>query len=146
MRFQSTAASCGPAALRNALAALGVARTEDELATLCGTTAEGTPPRGVLKALREMGHSPAVVHEARGQVAWLLLLQALAAGRPAIACVDQDEHWVAVFATLGARNEDGPRVLVADSGSSELVHSYTAAEWLERWGGPTRRPFYAITL
>lgn len=146
MRFQSTAASCGPAALRNALAALGVARTEDELATLCGTDAEGTPPRGLLKALREMGYDPVPIHEARGQVAWLLLLQALAAGHPAIACVDQDEHWVVAFATLGARSDEGPRVLVADSGSAELVHSYTAKGWLERWGGPTRRPFYAITL
>lgn len=81
MRFQTRKSSCGPAAVRNALEALGHVRTEEEIAQLARQTAEGTDPKGVLRALRSVAKScdlvgPNVLNERSPQVAMLKLLEA----------------------------------------------------------------------
>lgn len=145
MRFQSTASSCGPAAARNALLALGVTRSEAEIETLTGmTAASGTSAKGILKALHAIlpdGAGPGVINETREDVALLRLLAALGAGHPVICCVDNDEHWVAAVGTLG-RNI----LLVADSADAELILSYQPPEYLARWRGPGRKPFFGIVV
>lgn len=143
IRFQSTAANCGPAAVRNALLALGIPRSEEEIETLTGATAaDGTGPKGILKALHAVLPSPpGVINEAREDVAILKLLAALQAGHPVICCVDNDEHWVAAVGTLGNQI-----LLVADSADNELILAYSPENFLSRWEGPTRRPYYGCVL
>src|SRR5690349_23329730 len=117
MRMQDSQANCGPSALRNALAALGISRSGDELEKLCQTDAtQGTPVANVVRAARTIeGLEPRRIQETRADVALLQLLEALRAGRPVLLCVDNDSHYVAAVGTLGNR------VLVADSADSELV-------------------------
>jgi predicted double-glycine peptidase len=52
---QSTGYTCGPAAVRAALSAVGYEFSEADLAAAMGTTTAGTSPRGMLAALRTMG-------------------------------------------------------------------------------------------
>ncbi len=146
MRFQSTSASCGPAALRNALLARGVVRSEDELSQLAGCTSEGTTAKGMMRALilvakDNPGIMPGVISEAKGDVALLRLWASLRSGNVVIQCVDQFEHWVCAFGLLGENT-----VHVADSGSTELVHHYNPGEMLRRWQGLGRKPYYGIVV
>lgn len=146
MRFQSTQASCGPAALRNALRARGVTRSEDELAQLCGfSPATGTPVRGMLRALAliAVDHpdiTPAQLKESRPDIALLKLRDAHSHGLVVILCVDSDEHWVVSFGSLG------DRIHVADSDDDEMVLHYTPPELIERWRGLGRAAFYGIVV
>lgn len=132
-RYQSNRASCGPAALHNALAALGVERTEDELIRLTGQTAAGTGTRGMIKAIRAI-ESPehTMVGEAyrwRGErLAKVSLWYHLSEqGRPVILCVDNLDHWVAAVGHLGAR------YIVIDSAEVGLVFHYDWEALGRRW-------------
>lgn len=132
--MQDSQANCGPFALKNALAALGVERSAEELEKACGTTAtSGTPTRGILKAaLKIDGCHPVKLRERRRDIALLRLKGALDWGRPAILVWCDSEgnpggHWVAVVGMLG------DRYLVADAADNELVLSFSAAEVAERW-------------
>lgn len=149
MRFQSTLANCGPAALRTALAIRGILRTQEELEALSGCTTEGTSPRGMLAALRAISSEseevrPGVISESRPDIALLRLLEAHRSGCSVILCVDQDEHWVVSFGLLG----EGARMVVhvSDAGDSELVKHYRPGELVERWRGLGRRPYYGIVV
>ncbi len=128
MRLQDSQANCGPAALSNALSAIGVVRTQEECASLAKTSAtEGTSTKKLLAAIRAVGREPVVINEKRPVVAMLYLGALLAEGRSAVLCVDDSSHWVAAIGLLG------PRVLVADSADSELVVSITRSELAEWW-------------
>lgn len=145
MRFQATQASCGPAALRNALMARGLTRSEEELETLSGCTPVlGTSPRGLLRAISAVsadlpGLAPSVISEARADVALLKLVVALEM-YAVILCVDSDSHWVTAFGRLG------PLVHVADSAHPELVVHLTRDEVMTRWRGLGRKPYYGIVI
>lgn len=147
MRFQQTQASCGPAALRNALLARGVERSEEELAKLCGYRADiGTSPKGMMRALILIAKDhpallPGPFAERQSDVAMLRLLAAHRAGYVAILLVDSDEHWVVSFGTLGDQI-----IHVSDSADSEMVLHYTAEQLLARWRGPGRKPYYGILV
>lgn len=146
MRYQSKPASCGPTALRNALQARGVLRSEDELASLVGCTAAGTSARGLLRAVHmiavdEPKIAPGVLSERRGDVALLKLHAALRSGIAGILCVDGFEHWVCAFGLLGDST-----IHVADSAEPELVLHYGPTKLLERWRGPGKAGFYGILL
>lgn len=147
MRLQSTHASCGPTALRNALSARGVARSEDELARLSGCTARGTSARGLLRAILAIAADvpelvPGVISERRADIALLRLLEALRAGSVAILCVDQWDHWVVGFGLLGRDT-----IHVSDSADTEMVLHYKPAQLLARWAPPgARGAYYGILL
>lgn len=147
MRFQSTQASCGPAALRNALLARGVERSEEELAKLSGYKApQGTSPKGMMRALiavaRDLPHIlPAPIAEKDEDVAILRLRAAHDSGHVAILIVDNDEHWVVSFGTLGRSIFH-----ISDSADSEMVQHLTPDKLIARWRGPGRKPFYAILV
>lgn len=137
--MQDTQANCGPASLSNALAAVGTARSQDELAVMCKTTAtEGTSAKRMLAALTALGRKPLVIREKRAETGVLFLCHWLSVGRPAILCVDNYTHWVAAVGLLG------DRVLVADSADNELVLSLSRAELADRWGGTGT--FYGIVI
>lgn len=149
MRFQSTLANCGPAALRTALAIRGILRTQEELEALSGCTTEGTSPKGMLAALRAISSenpdiSPDVISETNWEVALLKLLEAHRSGFSVILCVDRDEHWVVSFGFIG--QVERMRIHVSDAGDSELVKHYRPGELVERWRGLGRRPYYGIVV
>jgi ABC-type bacteriocin/lantibiotic exporter with double-glycine peptidase domain len=141
MKFQDTKADCGPTALYNALHALGLRRTPQELAVLCRTTAQdGTSSAKLLAAVRKLELSAWRIRETRDQAALGLMLYALENGRPLVCVVDRGEHWVAVVGRLGNR------VLVADSADNALILSYGLEEWLARWNCGGRAPYEAVVL
>jgi ABC-type bacteriocin/lantibiotic exporter with double-glycine peptidase domain len=140
MRLQSTQANCGPASLHNALAALGISRTEDELIALCKTTGtEGTSSKNLMGAVRAVGRHPLVVNERRAPIALLWLEAWLREGRPVILCVDDNSHWVTAVGALGSR------LLVADPANNELVLAYDRVGLLERWESEAGR-FYGVVV
>ncbi len=129
--------------MRNALKALGIERSTEELEVLLGTTAtEGTPTKRLVKGLLKMEElNPRVIDEAREMVAHLSLSAALHSGRPVVLCVDDWTHWVTAIGTLGMG-----RVLIADSADSELV---LATDWptlMQRWASTAKRPYWGVVL
>lgn len=137
--MQDTAANCGPASLANALAAIDIKRSQDELAVMCKTTAtEGTSAKRIVAAITALGRKPLVLREKRAEVAILFLSHWLSQGRPAVLCVDSWSHWVAAIGLMG------DRVLVADSADNELVLSLRRQELADRWGGTGS--YYGVVL
>lgn len=147
MRLQSAQNTCGPASVANALQCLGpkwAKVTEDAVTKkirLGSTIADTDPGAGtvesqVIKALAAYKvkaeeltiHSPhAAICALRGH---------LAVGRPALLCVDGDQHWLTVCGLLGAS------FLVADSADSELVTVYEEERLADRWKTPGDPPTY----
>lgn len=142
MRFQTNEASCGLAAMSNALGCLGIKRTEDELAPAARfTAANGTNPRGMIRALSSIPDLvPEVIHESRADVAVLKLQSRLRAGFPVILLVDNDDHWVVAFGVLGET------VHVCDSAHADLVITYDLPDIMSRWKSEGRKPYYGIAL
>lgn len=143
MKYQSNRASCGPAALHNALAALGVSRSEDELIKLCGQNANGTSGAGIVKAIKALklegmtGEPIKFRHENDAMIGlWWYLTER---GRPVILCVDKFEHWVACTGYLGYR------FAVMDSADNRLAIYYTGNALAARWAGP-KGQFHAIVV
>lgn len=145
MRYQSNRASCGPASLHNALAALGIHRTEDELAQLCKQTPDGTSARNLGKAIQSISTAEQPL---RGETFgfksapealvslwyWVSYL-----GRPTILAVDNWEHWVTVAGHLGTRFS------VIDSAHNALVLYYNPDDLTTRWVGPNGG-YYGVIL
>lgn len=90
---QPNAWTCGPASLRNAIAAHGRRVDVRRVVRLSGIAKDtfDTLP-GLQSAAKELGFSmrPTVLHEPTG------VLEALWEEGAALACVDQNSHWVAV--------------------------------------------------
>jgi hypothetical protein len=150
MRFQSNQANCGPAALRNALQCHGISRAEQELERLTGcTAAEGTTPRGILKALALVAKdhpeiTPGVISEGRETIALLRLLEALRNGNVGILLVDDWDHWVVAFGLLGGGKNI--RIHLSDSADSELIQHHSPQSLINRWKGQGRKPYYGIVV
>jgi hypothetical protein len=154
VRYQSGKATCGPAALGNALLSLGLHRSEDELIKLCKTTAkDGTGTKRIIEAtkaisapsgdgnLPEITLTTAVIDEQRQSVALLTLLDATRRGWASVCLVDNWSHYVAVVGLLG------DRVCVVDSASNELWHSLTLGDWVRRWEcEDAKRPYWAMII
>src|SRR5262245_12893608 len=124
MRYQSNRASCGPAALHNALASLGIHRTEDELVQLCKQTPDGTSARNLSKAIQSISttelplRGDAFGYKNNPEALVSLWYHVSYLGRPCILAVDGWEHWVTVVGHLGTR------FAVADSANNALVLYY----------------------
>jgi ABC-type bacteriocin/lantibiotic exporter with double-glycine peptidase domain len=140
--YQTNRASCGPAALSNALEALGIERTEAELITLTGQNANGTSPRQLIRAIKSIQTDlRGDVFKVRGGgeatiALWHSITQA---GRPVILCVDAHEHWVCCTGYIGER------FVLVDSAEVGLVFYYTADELVERWIGP-KGGYYGVIV
>lgn len=128
MHYQSRKSSCGPSSLANALEAIGVVRTEQELAELSRQTTDGTSSANLRKAVESIGLETVNVAEQRRQVAGWALGHFVRSGSPAMLVVDNDEHWVAVVGMLGRR------FIVVDGADNELLLYYSLDALLDRWG------------
>lgn len=127
MRYQSRKSSCGPASLANALEAIGIERTEDELATLSKQDATGTSSVNLRKAAEAVGVETINVAEQRKESAGWAISSFLRAGNSGLLVVDNDEHWVACVGMLGNR------YIIADSADNDLLLFYGLDELLTRW-------------
>ena len=143
MRMQDSQANCGPFAVRNALAALGIDRSVEELEKLLGCTAtHGTTGTKMWKGLLSIAElNPVKIDESRQDVAHLRLRAALDAGRPVVCCVDNNEHYICAIGLLGSG-----RVLIADSADTELVLSLDWSQLMGRWRSGLRRAYWGIAL
>lgn len=144
MRFQSNRSACGPAALHNALSALGIARSEDELIQLTGQKPAGTSAAGLLKAIRAISDAAnplvgeAVMWRNKDEAIRGLWWYLTERGRPLILCVDNFDHWVACTGYLGYR------FAVMDSADNRLAIYYDVRGLTARWEKDGR--FYAIVV
>lgn len=145
MKFQQNRSSCGPAALHNGLAALGIIRGEDELIRLCKQTPDGTSASGIITAIRSISSTDnplkgLPVQWRSGDDAIVGLWWNIAEhGRPTILCVDACDHWVACVGKLGRRFS------VVDSADNALLLYYTPESLLARWVSPKGR-YYGIIV
>lgn len=136
MRYQSTDHFCGPAAVANALKALGRNVTEQQVETAVAKahrkgepkSVEGTSHLQIKKALEVMKYNYAEFSLAHSEAAWRTLRSYLIDGYPTLLAVDDNEHWVSAIGVLGQF------ILVADGADSELVLSYDKERLLQRWG------------
>lgn len=114
---QQQSYSCGPAAIREVLARLGVDKSEEELIAFLGTDPEnGTPPDAMVAGCKKLGLDV----EAKSGMTVAELEQCLDAGQPVIVCLqawgtpdgyaaEESGHWaVAIGANKG-------NILFADS-------------------------------
>ena len=135
MRLQDGPHLCAPAALSNALAALGRDVPPAACAELCGTGVEGTDEDDLVEAVRALGFQPEIV------TSWRALQGAVLAGAPVVCAVREDEpydHWVAAVGVCG------DRVLFADPADHAVVRPRDREEW-SRWAaGPDG--FYGVAL
>jgi len=99
---QVTNYTCGPAALRAALAAFGIGREEDELAALAGTTADGgTSIEGLAYAAQQCGVEP----EKREAMRIDDVVDALKEGAVVLACIQAWKDPKKMHATDGSPYE-----------------------------------------
>lgn len=128
--MQSTSADCGPVALHNALFALGIKRSPEELELLCGTSAvSGTYTIQLIAAIDSIrGCNARVISGQSALVSIYMLGEGLRGGRSAILCVEDQEHYIAAIGLLGSR------IVVADSAMMELVITYNDKQLSKRWG------------
>jgi ABC-type bacteriocin/lantibiotic exporter with double-glycine peptidase domain len=127
MKYQSRKSSCGPASLANALEAIGIERTEDELGTLAKQDATGTSSINLRKAAEAVGVDTRVVAEQRWESAYWALNSFIGNGNPGLLIVDNDEHWVSVVGKLG------DTFIVTDPADNDLLLFYSGTKLLERW-------------
>ncbi len=127
VRYQSRKSSCGPASLSNALEALGIERTEDELGTLSKQDATGTSSINLRKAAEAVGVETLNVTIQNIESARWCLDSHLTSGHPGILVVDNDEHWVACIGKLG------DTFIVADPADNDLLAFYSREELIVRW-------------
>ena len=132
---QKLAFTCGPAALRSALGALGLSVTEEEVARACLTDENGTGPEQLVRGAATWGIRAVACEGMRVNA----LAEHLALGRPALLAIQQETsdrpdegHWVAA---LGTQREPGPAgdVLVMDPSDGSkygLPVDLLAARWV----------------
>lgn len=128
MYQQSTSYECGPYALKHALQMLGVFADERRLARLAGTSQTGTDEVQLARAAGRLDCSLPLVRAAADHEARRALTAQLEHGCPALLCVDQWEHWVAVV------GGDGVRFVVLDSADPRVVVTLDWERLRDRWG------------
>lgn len=113
----------------NALSAVGITRSAEELEKLCRTSATtGTPTKNIIVAAAKIeGCSPVKIREKRRDIALLRLRGALDEGRPVLLSWNGGEHWVAAVGMIGRR------YLIADAADNELVIPLEVDAVAERW-------------
>lgn len=97
MHYQTKSYYCGPASIQNAAELLGKRATQRKIASLCGTTTDGTDEFGMLRGIDGLGLAYSLIEQDRPSRA----LRALQACWPTIICTDQWSHWCCV---IPARN------------------------------------------
>ncbi len=142
MRLQDNPSSCGPAALCNALEPIGIRIPSETAHKLTGCTGtKGTSERGIIRAIRSLGHRANVIKESDAGVALVALRGYLFHGVPVILVVDSGSHWVSAVGVLGSR------VCVVDSADGGVTSCLETDALVGRWEWVgEKRPFYGIAV
>jgi hypothetical protein len=125
---QSTSYECGPYALKHALKMLGVFVDERRLGRLAGTTPAGTDEVQLARAADALGCDLPLVRAVAPHEARRMLTDHLARGVPALLCVDQWDHWIAVV------GGDGDRFAILDSAVPPVAATLEWEKLATRWG------------
>ncbi len=135
--------SCGPAALKTALAILGKRASVSELISLCKTNKNGTTTRNMLAAIRKLKLSSLVVEKTTLHHLMSALRASAAKKRAVIVsylyAMDENNnpkpdsgHWAVVSSFRPATG----RIVLLDSYSGQKV-SYPWTEFRKRWTDKT---------
>lgn len=125
--------SCGPAALKNALAFLGRDVEEKAIRKVSGAHwVNGTAAEGICRAAREFGLKPSQGKYRDFGLAYRALKRHIFQGHPCILCVDNWDHWIAV---LDARRDS---VALLDSEYEPRANTIKPRSLDLRW---RREPF-----
>lgn len=103
MIFQRDKFSCGPSALANAMAAVGIRMSEKKLTKMAGCTPVGTTSFGLQQVLTQLEMPYSLIDEITYSIAESQLYLHLRGGGSAALCVEQDDHWVACIGALKTR-------------------------------------------
>jgi hypothetical protein len=125
---QSTSYECGPYALKHALQMLGVFTDERRLGRLAGTTPAGTDEVQLARAAAAVGCNLPLVRATTPEDARRALMSHLTRGLPALLCVDQWDHWVAIV------GGDGDRFALLDSAVPPVAARIDWDRLAQRWG------------
>lgn len=135
VRIQDDDYSCGACAILNALEAIGVKVSLEQVERLAGTTREGTDEIGIKDALDALGLESSVVAwdsanalAVRGDWFFATILRGAAQGQPAIVYSKPREHW---FAAIGAI---GDRLVVFDSDNTKANVAVNGVHVVDRDG------------
>lgn len=144
MYQQSTSYECGPYALKHALKMLGVFVDERRLGRFAGTTPAGTDEVQLARAADRLGCDLPLLRTTQPAEARRRLTAQLSRGVPALLCVDQWDHWIAVV------GGDGERFAILDSAvpavACPIDWEKLAARWAyrETAGGAPVPPLYDL--
>lgn len=128
MRHQRKGYWCGIASIANALEVLGIRRTQREIAKLCYVTpSAGTNETEMKRALLANGVCIDEWCDTDTTQSELWVRHCLANGRPAILCVDDDEHWVTLIGMCG------DHYVLFDPARNQGVEIHTHNSLTERW-------------
>lgn len=123
--------TCGPFALKYALAMLGVFVDEREIARLARTHWwNGTDEIKLARAARAYGCDLPLIRRKNGDRARLELIEHLRAGHPTLLCVDGWSHWVT------AVHYEKRKFVVLDSSRAPVVHVLSWREVSRIWDHP----------
>lgn len=152
MRRQRGDHDCGPTAIANAFEVhhrrIGIRGLRD----VCGTTSDGSDETDLIRALLAYGCGVDVHAGDSPREAHVWLLESIAAGRPAILCLDRWSHWVTAIGAAGRQ------VVIYDPASwqdwrpsgtgvlrfADLRRRWEAGRRVQRAGGAPGVRFYAI--
>lgn len=143
MRRQIADYDCGPTAVANALACHGRRVGLRGLQDITGCEPNGSDEQAVLRALLAYGCDVDAFESSSAPEARAWLRETLAAGRPALLCVDRWGHWITVIGALGAKvtvydPSEGASVRQLDS----LCRRWRAARRVRRQAGA----FYGVAV
>lgn len=124
MRFQTQEGACGAAAVVNVARCFGRRIAERNVRPVAGTTEDGTPEGGILRALAAVGLSGTPFSSPDFRLALAAI-----ADTPAILCVQNSGHWIVV----AGRTDGGRRWVVIDSSRTKAnVRENGVAVWDRR--------------
>jgi ABC-type bacteriocin/lantibiotic exporter with double-glycine peptidase domain len=140
--LQDSPAGCGVAAVCNALEALGDPQPQATVWKLAGASGTyGTQPRGVIGALRKLGHRTIVLQQEDPGQALVVLRGYLMHGLPVILLVQDSEHWVTAVGTLG------DKVVIVDSADGGMTRCLDSDATIQRWRQlGCKKSFYGVAV
>lgn len=145
MRYQTAPNRCGPAAVINALRAMGLKVREEQAAQYAGTIPDGTNEFGIMAALERYGCPFQPISERKYALAEAALFNHLRHG-PVLVLAEAGDHWVTAIGLMG------DRVVIFDSQNRAFnraengVHMIQKGEQLRRYWLPCESKRYAILV
>jgi peptidase C39-like protein len=140
--------SCGPRAVVDALAVLGIDVEESRVRALSDADKDGTDEKQLIDALTYLGASTEIYNAGSHDQSWNRLLESVGEdGHPCIICCDNWDHWCTVIGVTGGlvvmQDPSNEKDNVAVNG----VHVLNKAQLAKRWRcRGAEKSFYMIIV